>query len=58
VLSREDLHVLKIPLAREVQRHLPVPASVHFYCSHESADDETLAGSASPVESRDLVPLG
>jgi tetratricopeptide (TPR) repeat protein len=55
VLSCEDLHVLKVPLTREVQRHLPVPASVRFYCGHEPIDTVSPADLAIPNESRDRV---
>lgn len=56
MLSREDVHVLKVPLAREVQRHLPIPASVRFYCSHDPADNVSPADLAIPDESWERVP--
>ena len=39
MVTLEDLHVLRAPLIREVQRYLPVPGNVHFLCGEGQSEE-------------------
>ncbi|MBM9537959.1 tetratricopeptide repeat protein [Desulfobulbus alkaliphilus] len=59
MVSREDLHVLRVPLTREIQRSLPVPGTVHFFCCEDQHQNESgsvqpsLGGTEAPTSSMD-----
>jgi tetratricopeptide (TPR) repeat protein len=52
MVSPEDLHLLRAPLVREVQRYLPVPGKVLFFCyeGHSEEGFQTAVPSVGEVD--------